>query len=306
MGQGASFCERRRGSCPPPTLAHVDLADTRAATDSSLGSTVHSTLAHSKFEQSVCQVLHDHGLDVTSNVYYSYYDDENFQMLEDTTAFHNAKNFVLQVHLQGLKHVPEVKDEWETHKQELDGRFQTYSREVDKWFEQHLCNRRGDKIKPPVALGPNGILYEVDIMSKRRNAVPHDLPTVPVKIDGQAKMLQLGQFITEHLNEPALIEVTLESSLSERKKTQIKRLDKLAQKMKCKSVLFYNGMQHAAIQLEKVETLAVWISQEYVETFAIRKLRFSNEMLSDMLEELRLQGRVWRCVLSDDLRCIHL
>ena len=111
MGQGASFCERRRGSCPPLTLAHVDLADTRAATHSSLGSTVHSTLAHSKFEQSVCQVLHDHGLDVTSNVYYSYPDDENFQMLEDTTAFHNAKNFVLQVHLQGLKHVPEVK-EW--------------------------------------------------------------------------------------------------------------------------------------------------------------------------------------------------
>ena len=261
---------------------------------------MHSTVAHSKFEQSVCQVLHDHGLDVTSNVYYSYPDDENFQMLEDTTAFHNAKNFVLQVHLQGLKHVPEVKNEWETRKQELDGRFQKYSREVDKWFEQGLCNRRGGKIKPPVALGPNGILlYEVDIMSKGGNAVPHNLPIVPVKMDGQTTMLPLKDFITEHLNEPALIEVTLESSLSERKQGQIKRLDKLAKKMKCKSVLFYNGMQHAAIQLEKVETLAVWISQELVETFANRKL-------TNMLEELRLQGRVWRCVLSDDLRCIHL
>ena len=27
--------------------------------------------------------------------------------------------------------------------------------------------------------------------------------------------------------------------------------------MNCKSVLFYNGMQHAAIRLEEVETLAV-------------------------------------------------
>ena len=292
MGQVASFCERRRGSCPP--LAHVDIAHTGAATSSSVGSTLHSTLAHSKFEQSLCQVLHDHGLHVTSNLYY----DKNFEMLEDTTAFHNAKNFVWQVHLQGLKLLPGVKNEWETHKQELDERFRKYSSEVDKWFEKRLCNQGGDKIKPPVALGPNGVLYEVDIMSKGGNAVPHDLPMVPVKMDGQTTLLPLRDFITEHLNEPALIEVTLESSLSERKQGQIKRLNTLAKKMNCKSVLFYNGMQHAAIQLdEEVETLAVWISQEFVETFANRKL-------SNMLEELRLQGRVcW--VFSDDLFCIH-
>ena len=103
MGQVTSRCERRRSIRLPPI-----------ATEESYGSSVYSvrtghSIDSNRFEQSLSYVLTEHGLRVTSNIFY----DESMNILDNTAALHDARIFILQVHQQRLKHLPSVRQKWQ-------------------------------------------------------------------------------------------------------------------------------------------------------------------------------------------------
>ena len=259
MGQVTCLCERRHSRRLLP------IEEARSSSAGSLGSG-HSILDSNRFEQSLCNVLVQHGLQVTSNIYYN----GELEILEDSTALHNARIFILQVHRQGLKHVEEVHAKWSVFKSALfNAKLRAYSRAVDNWFR-----RDGTSIPPP-ALGLKGeLLYEVDMKlepAEPGQAVGHDLPQVAVRsvcLDGN-QVTTLQRFIQEWLHTPALIEVTLEAVLSKRKSEQIQKQRELAEHLGCKPFLFFNGMEDAKITIDEI--LPVWIPRENVEHFALRQ-----------------------------------
>ena len=264
MGQVTSRCERRRSIRLPPI-----------ATEESYGSSVcsvrtgHSILDSNRFEQSLSCVLTEHGLRVTSNIFY----DEGMNILDNSAALHDARIFILQVHQQHLKHLPSVQQKWQVHKDGLElAGLRAYSNAVDKWFDAGG--------KPPPALGKDAhVLYEVDMMSEPGPERPaqDELPQVAARLEGYAELTTLQKIIREKLQTPALIEVTVGADLSERKQRQIGRQRELAKHLGCTSVLFYNGMQDANIDIHE-ETISVWISRENVEHFALRKAQKEAEM----------------------------
>ena len=271
MGQVTSLCERRHSRRLLP------VEETCGSFAGSRTSGGHSILDSDRFEQSLCNVLVQHGLRVRSNIYYN----ESLEILEDSTALHDAHIFVLQVHRQGLKHVEGVREKWNVHKGALDNaRLRAYSTAVDKWFN-------GDKGNPPPALGLSGeVLYEVDMKSEPAGpAVEHDLPEVAVRLGGN-QVITLQRFIQERLHTPALIEVTIEAVLSDRKRRQIEKQCELAKHLGCTPVLFFNGMEDAKIAVD-VETLPVWISRENVEHFAFRQEQKKAEKLQVALQQLQ-------------------
>ena len=264
MGQVTSRCERRRSIRLPPI-----------ATEESYGSSVCSSILDSnRFEQSLSYVLTEHGLRVTSNIFY----DESMNILDNTTALHDARIFILQVHQQGLKHSPSVRQKWQVHKDGLKlAGLRAYRNAVDKWFD---AIDAGGKRGPPPALGKDAhVLYEVDMMSQPGPERPAqvELPQVAARLEGYAELTTLQKIIREKLQTPALIEVTLGADLSERKQRQIGKQRELAKHLGCTSVLFYNGMQDANIDIHE-ETISVWISRENVEHFALRKAQKEAEM----------------------------
>ncbi|CAE7320586.1 Rab7a [Symbiodinium sp. CCMP2592] len=242
MGQVTSVCERRHSRRLLP------IEETCGSFAVSRTSGGHSILDSERFEQSLCNVLVQHGLRVRSNIYYN----ESLEILEDSTALHDAHIFVLQVQRQGLKHVEGVREKWNVHKGALDNaRLRAYSRAVDRWFN-------GDKENPPPALGLTGeVLYEVDMKSEPAGpAVEHDLPEVAVRLGGN-QVITLQRFIQERLHTPALIEIAIEAVLSDRKKRQIKKQCELAKHLGCTPVLFFNGME----EQKKAEKLQVALQQ---------------------------------------------
>lgn len=262
MGQVISRCERRR-SLRLPT-----------ATEERCGSSVcsvgtgHSILDSNRFEQSLCNVLAEHGLRVTSNIFY----DEDMNILADSAALHEARIFILQVHQQHLRHLQTVQEKWEVHKDALElAGLRAYCRAVDRWFKRNPAN-------PPPALGMRGeVLYEVDMMTEPAGPAQVDLPQVAARLDGDAQLTTLQEIIRERLQTPALIEVAVEAALSERKRRQIQKQCELASHLGRTSVLFYNGMQDANIAIAE-KTLPVWVSRENVEHFALRKAQKAAEM----------------------------
>ncbi|CAE7249304.1 Rab7a [Symbiodinium sp. CCMP2592] len=87
-------------------------------------------------------------------------------------------------------------------------------------------------------------------------AVEHDLPEVAVRLGGN-QVITLQRFIQERLHTPALIEITIEAVLSDRKKRQIKKHCELAKHLGCTPVLFFNGME----EQKKAEKLQVALQQ---------------------------------------------
>ena len=95
MGQVTSRCERRRSIRLPPI-----------ATEESYGSSVCSvrtghSIDSNRFEQSLSYVLTEHGLRVTSNIFY----DESMNILDNTAALHDARIFILQTFAIGAAEV---------------------------------------------------------------------------------------------------------------------------------------------------------------------------------------------------------
>ncbi|CAE7682481.1 Rab7a [Symbiodinium pilosum] len=144
-------------------------------------------------------------------------------------------------------------------------------------------------------------------------AVEDDLPQVAVRLDGN-QVITLQRFIQERLHTPALIEVTIEAVLSDRKCRQIKKQCELAKHLGCTPVLFFNGMEDAKIAID-VETLPVWISRENVEHFAFRQAQKKAEKvqaaearaLAAEMALQQLQGSapaqptvIWACQLRKD------
>ena len=267
MGQVTSRCERRRSIRLPPI-----------ATEESYGSSVCSvrtghSIDSNRFEQSLSYVLTERGLRVTSNIFY----DESMNILDNTAALHDARIFILQVHQQRLKHLPSVRQKWQVHKDGLRlAGLRAYINAVDKWFD--AGGKPGKP--PPAALGRNArVLYEVDMMSEPDPERPAqvELPQVAARLEGYAELTTLQKIIREKLQTPALIEVTVGADLSERKQGQIGRQRELAKHLGCTSVLFYNGMQDANIDIDE-KTISVWISRENVEHFALRKAQKEAEM----------------------------
>ena len=277
MGQVTSLCERRHSRRLLPS------EETCGSSAGSLGSG-HSILDSNRFEQSLCNVLVQHGLRVTSNIYYN----ERLEILRDSTALHDAHIFILQVHRQGLKHVDGVRAKWNVLRGALlNAELRAYSRAVDNWFDS-------DRRNPPPALGLQGeVLYEVDMKSEPAEsgqAVEQDLPQVAVRLDGN-RTITLQRFIQERLHAPALIEVTLEAVLSDRKCRHIEKQCELAKRLQCTPVLFFNGMEDAKITID-VETLPVWISRENVECFSLRQAQKKAEKLAAEMALQHLQGWV--------------
>ena len=127
MGQVTSLCERRHSRRLLP------VEETCGSSAGSLTSGGHSILDSNRFEQSLCNVLVQHGLRVRSNIYYN----GSLEILADSTTLHDARIVVLQVHRQGLKHVEGVREKWNVRKGALDNaRLRAYSRAVDRWFNQ--------------------------------------------------------------------------------------------------------------------------------------------------------------------------
>ena len=189
MGQVTSRCERRRSIRLPPI-----------ATEESYGSSVCSvrtghSIDSNRFEQSLSYVLTEHGLRVTSNIFY----DESMNILDNTAALHDARIFILQVHQQRLKHLPSVRQKWQVHKDGLRlAGLRAYINAVDKWFD--AGGKPGKP--PPAALGRNArVLYEVDMMSEPDPERPAqvELPQVAARLEGYAELTTLQKIIREKL-----------------------------------------------------------------------------------------------------------